>query len=210
MKALLDQMMEVLASPKPVTELWWNALQPYNMEDIEKACTIHLTTETFAPTIAQLIKLITKHPTAEEAWNAIPKNEETGGMVSTEMMAAYIACEDSMLRNDMIAARMAFLEAYKRAVAQSIAQRNEPNFTYSAPNLGPPDHRARQKQNAIESAKALGWITNDRAQLMLEHTEQQDFSVQRLEYEGTQGSSEVKTEALKEIRNTLKGFKSAN
>lgn len=207
MKALLEQMMAVLASPRPVTELWWNALQPYSAEDIQKACSIHLATETFAPTIAQLIKLITKHPTAEEAWNAIPKNEETGGMVSTEMMTAYIACENSMLRNDMIAARMAFLEVYKREVALSIAKHEEPKFSYSAPNLGPPEHRIRQKQNAIESAKALGWITNERAQLMLEHTEQQDFSVQRLEYEGTQGSSEVKTEALKEIRNTLKGCK---
>ena len=72
------------------------------------------------------------HPGVEEAWSIVAKtlNDESASIVWTdEIRTAYGAAND--LRDDPIAARMAFREVYSRLVAESRDQKKPLNWTAS-------------------------------------------------------------------------------
>lgn len=54
-------------------------------------------------------------PGPEEAWALLPKNEDVSVCWTREMAVAYGVC-CSLIGSDMVAARMAFLEAYRKEV----------------------------------------------------------------------------------------------
>lgn len=58
-------------------------------------------------------------PGPEEAWAAIPKSESETVVWTHEMVIAFTAANPLLRDGDKIAARMAFLETYKRELAQS-------------------------------------------------------------------------------------------
>lgn len=82
-----------------------------------------------APTIGQIIALIERveedgRPGAEEAWAIIKPligNEELSVIVTVEMQCAYPAGQ--ALGQDEVGARMAFIESYRRLVAEARTNR---------------------------------------------------------------------------------------
>lgn len=67
---------------------------------------------------------------ANEAWAAIPKTESDSCFWSDEMREAYGAAHTLLLEGDTIAARMAFIEAYKRICGNKA--NTEPKYSFSA------------------------------------------------------------------------------
>jgi hypothetical protein len=71
-------------------------------------------------TVASVIeRLDDGRPGAEEAWAMIPRDEQGSVVWTEEMAAAFGICADLLYRRDVVAARMAFKEAYEQAVARN-------------------------------------------------------------------------------------------
>lgn len=114
-----------------VIELWWRLMAEVSIEDFARAMETHARTSRHAPLPADVLSQTSRYPSPEEAWNAAPKSESEGAWVFQEMMEALSACQDSLNRGDYVAARMAFIERYKSAVA---GKTGEPRRWLSRPN----------------------------------------------------------------------------
>ena len=107
-------------------------------------------------------------PGANEAWAMIPKNENDSVVWTREMAEAYGVCYQLMNDNDMIAARMAFIEAYKERCADA---RNNAIPIKWEPSLG---HDKNGREHVIMAAVEKGLLRSDHAAKLLpyhEHTE---------------------------------------
>ncbi len=109
-------------------------------------------------TVADVIKRIDDgRPGPEEAWSMVPK-DESGSVVWTQKMAEAFGVARSLIDiGDLVAARMAFLEHYRAAVAASRDRREKPVWT---PSLG---YDASQREGALKEAVRHGRITFDHA-----------------------------------------------
>lgn len=58
-------------------------------------------------------------PGPEEAWGMIPRDEHGAVVWTEEMASAYGICRDLILRDDLVGARMAFIEAYNERCADA-------------------------------------------------------------------------------------------
>ena len=152
-----------------VAEIWWKLAAPdMELGDFEAALLEHMRNEKFAPQLSE-IRLAAKMrhwPTPEAAWNDTPKTDHEAGWLCQETARALAACQDSLDRGDMIGARMAFLETYKRAVSEA---GSGPKWWLSEAARGSPSSRAMASLAALEAhpdrAPGLLAITRDR----LEH-----------------------------------------
>lgn len=107
-------------------------------------------------------------PGANEAWAMIPKNENDSVVWTREMAEAYGVCYQLMNEGDMIAARMAFIEAYKESCAEA---RNNAIPIKWEPSLG---HDKNGREHVIMAAVEKGLLRSDHAAKLLpyhEHTE---------------------------------------
>lgn len=107
-------------------------------------------------------------PGANEAWAMIPKNENDSVVWTREMAEAYGVCYQLMNEGDMIAARMAFIEAYKERCAEA---RNNAIPIKWEPSLG---HDKNGREHVIMAAVEKGLLRGDHAAKLLpyhEHTE---------------------------------------
>ena len=107
-------------------------------------------------------------PGANEAWAMIPKNENDSVVWTREMAEAYGVCYQLMNEGDMIAARMAFIEAYKERCAEA---RNNAIPIKWEPSLG---HDKNGREHVIMAAVEKGLLRSDHAAKLLpyhEHTE---------------------------------------
>jgi hypothetical protein len=105
-------------------------------------------------------------PGVEQAWAMIPQDEETS-TVWTEEMAQAWGVAAPLLSNDRIAARMAFKEAYAKAVTDARDQKLPPKWT---PSFGR-DVPGRQaalaeavRHNRIGLAHAVELLPHDAAE----------------------------------------------
>lgn len=73
----------------------------------------------YLPLAEILQRLDDGRPGPEEAWAAIPKDEAASIVWSTEMRDAYAVARPLIVLEDLVAARVAFLEKYKVLVQQS-------------------------------------------------------------------------------------------
>lgn len=77
---------------------------------------------TFRPSVAELwdiVDMLDGRPRAEEAWSLYPKDETSSACVTDEMLIAGRAAQDLIRSGDMVAARMAFIEAYRSEVMRA-------------------------------------------------------------------------------------------
>jgi hypothetical protein len=112
-------------------------------------------------TIADVISRIEDgRPGPEEAWAMIPK-DESGSVVWTEEMAGAFGVAEKILRYDLVAGRMAFLEAYKTRVQ---AARDLRKPTVWMPSFGT-DSRGREY--ALMDAVEHGRMSAERATSLL-------------------------------------------
>ena len=97
----------------------FNALKKYPFEIVQQALETHITSNHFAPTVAGIIDIIVKgtggsRPTADEAWNEIPKSEDYPCVWTDEMAQAWALVANNYYDGDKIGARMGFKSAYER------------------------------------------------------------------------------------------------
>jgi len=107
----------------PAMELVIEALNAYPLDTLLAAIKKHVQTARFAPTPADIIELIdshrgAKHINADEAWViALKSFDEFETVVWTrEISEARAIARSIYLSGDMIAARLAFREAYNRII----------------------------------------------------------------------------------------------
>lgn len=93
----------------------------------------------------------------EEAWALVPKNEFDSAILCDEIMQAI----PFDLLPDPIAARMAFLERYRKLLGQARAEGKRPTWT---PSWG---HDPQGREPALVTAISAGRITHAQALRML-------------------------------------------
>ena len=106
-------------------------------------------------------------PGPEEAWSLYPKDEDSSAIVTVEMQQAMSAAWNLVQDGDKVAGRMAFLEAYKRLVAQNranhVAVKWEPSF----------GRDLRGRESALLTAYQSHRLTLDRCLALLPNDTQQ-------------------------------------
>lgn len=119
--------------------------------------------------IADIIdRLDDGRPSPNEAWAMIPKNENDSVVWTREIAEAYGVCYKLMIEGDTIAARMAFIEAYKERCTNA---RNNAVPVKWEPSLG---HDKNGREHVIMTAVEKGLLSSDHAAKLLpyhEHTE---------------------------------------
>lgn len=105
-------------SPRAM-EMVFAALQKYPFELVQQALETHIASNQFAPTVAGIIEIITKgtggnRPTADEAWNDLPKNEDYPCVWTEEMSEAWGLVANNYYEGDKIGSRMGFKACYER------------------------------------------------------------------------------------------------
>ncbi|MCD6674864.1 MAG: hypothetical protein LT106_18680 [Burkholderiaceae bacterium] len=97
-------------------------------------------------------------PGAEEAWAMLPFDEETTVVWTDEMVAAWSVAQPLLDGGEKVAARMAFKEAYTKAVNEARDARRPPKWSAS---LG---HDPHGRASALEAAAVKGRISLEYAQ----------------------------------------------
>lgn len=92
------------------------------------------------------------HPAADEAFAMLPKSEYDAAMMTAEMAEAWGVARGLLDAGELTAARMAFREAYGRAVAVSRGRGVKPRWFLSAPSRGHQDARAAACDAAVREA----------------------------------------------------------
>lgn len=127
-KALMVSTMEVYgkAISTDAIRLWWACLQGYELADVSRAFSAHVTGKRgqFAPLPADILELIrgeSGHLGTEEAWAlALESTDEALTVVWTDEIAQALAVARPCLEiGDKIGARQAFVSAYERNVMRA-------------------------------------------------------------------------------------------
>lgn len=150
-----------------MTSLFFEDLADYPLESVLAGLKLHRRNPErgqFVPKVADVVRevqnfLKRKWLSADEAWaKALIASDESVTIVWTdEAQYAYGMCKPIMDEGDMVGARMAFKQAYDRAVSKAVAEMRAPNAFIS---LG---HDQEGRVNAITEAVSVGLLTQDRA-----------------------------------------------
>jgi len=103
-------------------EDYWEILEGYDFAAVEKAFFSHFSESKFFPTPADIIGNMptdsSRHPAENEAWGiALLALDDNRSVIYTEQIAVSIAAARHLFNaGDLIAARMAFKDAYRRNV----------------------------------------------------------------------------------------------
>ena len=207
---LLNAAMSVSKFGKPVGpdafDMWWHLLSSHSVEIVAKALESHSRSSGDAPTPHDILEVISKelgYPSPEEAWNRLPKDERDGGYVNHQMMDAWGACSDSLERGDMVAARMAFIESYKKNVGAAKQNGQPAEYFYSSPTGISREAGVEKKHQDLLIAIKLGWVDKNKPsvkQMLAITSESKPISLEDL---SKKASSKTKTDALKSIRSKL-------
>lgn len=121
-------------------------------------------------TLAAVIERIDDgRPGPEEAWAASPRAESESAVWTPEWATAYFAALPHVQNDDMVAARMAFLERYRRGLTEARTSGKPPRWSLS---MG---HDRRGRDEAVMNAVRLGRIGQGEAMAMLPHLTRDDF-----------------------------------
>lgn len=154
-----------------MTSLFFDDLADYPLEAVLAGLKLHRRNPErgqFTPKVADVVRevqnfLKRKWLSADEAWaKALIASDESVTVVWTdEAQYAYGMCKPIMDEGDMVGARMAFKQAYDRAVSKAVAEMRAPNAFVS---LG---HDQEGRKTAITEAVSGGLLTHERAQALL-------------------------------------------
>lgn len=100
-------------------------------------------------------------PGPEEAWAMLPRDEETTVVWTDEMRAAWAIARPMLEADEDIPARMAFKEAYVKAVSE--ARENRTTVRWQA-SLG---HDRDGREQALTRAVELGRLSSDQAHKLI-------------------------------------------
>lgn len=158
-----------------VLDLWWRAMERYELGQVQEAMSAYLSDPEagrYPPTPAGILaKLVTRdgRPQADEAWSiAVTARDETETVCWTEEIAEATSAAWPILDlGDRVGARMAFLAAYERLVAQARADDRPVRWSLSLGHDGP------KRSAAVVRAVAAGRLTRDRVEHLLPQEEAQ-------------------------------------
>lgn len=168
----LKEIYEKPCSPAQIG-IWFNVLRPYSLPEIQAALADHLSDPVhgqFPPRPANLIYHLDArhpdhgHPEPEEAWALLAdfvSHEEKSGILTEEIREAWRTCSPLLEMGDTIAARMAFLETYRKALNRAKQAGTPPKWTLT---LGT-DLEGRKR--AIAAALEASRISTDYAATLL-------------------------------------------
>ena len=148
-----------------VIGLWWNLLQPYDMQAIEKAFSDYLRSpdsKFSPPKPGGIIEMIDNanpdgRVSANEAWAMMPRSEQDSVVWSEEMSAAMAIAQPLLDEGDQVGARMAFIGAYDRLVSDARRNGIKPHWIAS---LG---WDVDKRRECIEQAQRVGRINSSYA-----------------------------------------------
>ncbi|AIA55787.1 hypothetical protein [Acidithiobacillus caldus] len=154
-------------------DIWWVVLNEFPFEAIEASVVQYLKTGKYAPKPADLYTVILDRYRSlwwspDEAWvHALKAADEDETVVWTnEAATAFGEARIALERGDEFGARAAFIKAYQRLVEAAIEDRRVPEYTVS---LG---FDRQRRINAIQQAKAQGYLPADRANRLLAENSQ--------------------------------------
>ncbi len=163
----LSATMEVYGSvlSKDAVSIWWSVLSEYDFGDVRSALSAHIKDPErgrYPPKPADVIaKIPSGHPSPEEAWAMVHSaigDERATVVLTEEMRNAFFAAD--AIPGDKIAARMVFLEVYKREVSRSSPK---PVWTV----IQGWDEKGRV--DAIEQAAGMNRISQEMADKLIGH-----------------------------------------
>ena len=155
-----------------MAKAWLRHLEPYSIEAIEGAFDANARSSGRCPVPADVLRFLPDplgHLGPEEAWNRVPKTEADAGYMTDQMAEGISAALDSIDRGDMVSGRMAFIEAYKRALASAQTQNIRARYWYSDSTVGDRTSRLRTKEQKTLEAAECKWITPQGALKSLEN-----------------------------------------
>jgi len=151
--------------------IWWSALEQYPIQVVRSGLSAHVQNPErgrFAPKPADVIAAIHEHfarqwAGADEAWSlALQASDERNTVIWTEEAAKAFALASPILaEGDKVGARMAFKQAYERAVKAAVEARRAPQPLVS---IG---WDAKGRLDALEAAVASGALTHQQAEVHL-------------------------------------------
>lgn len=148
----------------------------------------------------QLIQFVQDgHPTAQESWAMIPRDESASVIWSDEMRAAYSIAEPLIREGNVSGAFFAYREEYEKQINQARALRKKPRWS---PSFG--DYKPG-RDAALITAIERGRITPEKAVSLYPELEyNQQYEVLALGYEKKSSQLEIANkEKLKQLM-TLK------
>lgn len=141
--------------------IWWDDLSIYPLPMVAEAIRRYRASENgkFAPKPSDIIAILRQdnRPGADEAWAMIPHDDAKTVVWTDEMSEALSIANPLILSGDMIAARMAFKDAYGRLVIE--ARSNNKQIRWSV-CLG---FDKNLRNEPIQAALRLGRIKHDYA-----------------------------------------------
>lgn len=158
-------------------------------------CRRELTGHLTLPAIIQRINEQDGRPGPEEAWGMIPQDEYGSVVWTKEMAEAYGVCCQLLQVGDKIAARMSFLEVYKRLIAEA-RQFMRPVVWVTSFGRDP-----AQRALAVSTAVEKGRISVQRAVGLLPHYSQ-DIESTSLDERGFQLALENSMKLLEGAKNS--------
>lgn len=113
-------------------------------------------------TLADVISRIDDgRPGPEEAWAMIPKDEGASCVWTSEMSEAFGVAAPLLDCGDMVAARMAFVESYRKLLSTARTNRHPVNYSVS---LG---HDPACREDVIKKAHEAGRLTTQQVKSYL-------------------------------------------
>jgi len=147
---------------EPAAEAVADILDRYQPEALSRALDLCVKECRGAMSPADIITRVEQmdgRPAPDEAWGLIPKDEERSVCWTSEMCSAFEACRH-LIDSDHVAARMAFLSAYRSAVQEARSENRPVKWSLS---LG---HNPAEREDCAARAVLEGKISKGRA-LML-------------------------------------------
>jgi len=147
-----------------VMALWWKLMEPYRLEEVQEALAVHMRTNKFCPTPADVIGLVSAkdgRPTADEAWAMCPRSEDESLFWTEEMAKAYGVAAPLLHHGDQVAARKAFIDRYESLVATAraagVRMKVTPSFGFDRAGREAAVHRAVER-GLLPAAKAQVYL----------------------------------------------------
>ena len=154
-----------------VNRWWWDALEPFPIEFVEKAFLLHARRSHHKPAPADIIKIINEkdgRPNADEAWPMVLKAADENASVTwtDEMRQAWGHAQPVMDKGDEVGARMAFRQHYNRLVEQSRSDGVRVSWSVS---LG---HDPELREMEVNQAEQRGLIGRNIAKRLMPSTKE--------------------------------------
>lgn len=155
-----------------VVSAWWSALDDIPIEAFRQAAKQYIRVGKFPPKPSDILNLLTDAMKNQwfsggEAWShslkALDENETV--VWTVEASRAFAQARNALELGDKVGARMAFVDAYNRYVDHAIGEGRRPEFIVSQ------GWDLQKRIEAISKAKALGFLSAEKADLYLRDLE---------------------------------------